>query len=315
VHNDHGTYRVKNSALPSGASWQIFVSMIDLPLLFLKTLILRPYVFVFLIAFLISAQWLMGWRRTSLFLLISWITAFLCEFSSTRIGIPFGFYYYNGSTVGQELYLSNVPFMDSLSFTFLLYASYCLALIFLLPSVALSDPRRLQLALDPTIRTSWPVMLLTAMFLTFIDVVIDPVALRGDRWFLGLIYGYPEPGLYFGIPLANFLGWAIVGLIALSTYSFIDLRLPPLSHRGGDSTITTYLLLGCALYYGVLLFNLAVTFWIGESLLGLVGIMIYTPVTVLLFLRILNRLPALSTPVAPQGAPEESLTDVHKTAF
>lgn len=268
--------------------------MIDLPLLFLKTVILRPYVFVFLIAFLISAQWLMGWRRTSVFLVVSWITAFLCEFSSTRIGIPFGFYYYTGSTVGQELYLSNVPFMDSLSFTFLLYASYCLALIFLLPSVAPSDPRRLRLTLDPTIRTSWPVLLLTAMFLTFIDVVIDPVALRGDRWFLGLIYGYPEPGLYFGIPLANFLGWAIMGLIALSGYFIIDRRLPPLSHRVGDTAITTYLLLGCALYYGVLIFNLAVTFWIGESFLGLVGIMIYTPVTALLFLRILNRLPAPS---------------------
>jgi len=204
--------------------------------------------------------------------------------------------------VGQELYLSNVPFMDSLSFTFLLYASYCLALIFLLPSVALSDPHWLQVTLDPTIRTSWPVLLLTVMFLTFIDVVIDPVALRGDRWFLGQIYGYPEPGLYFGIPLANFLGWAIVGLIALSTYSFIDRRLPPLSHRVGETAITTYLLLGCALYYGVLIFNLAITFWIGESFLGLVGIMIYTPVTVLLFLRILNRLPALSAPVAPRGA-------------
>ncbi len=276
--------------------------MADLPLLFMKTLLLRPYVFVFLVAFLITARWLMGWRRTSLFLLVSWITAFLCEFSSTRIGIPFGFYYYTGSTVGQELYLSNVPFMDSLSFTFLLYASYCLALIFLLPSVALSDPHRLQVTLDPTIRTSWPVLLLTVMFLTFIDVVIDPVALRGDRWFLGQIYGYPEPGLYFGIPLANFLGWAIVGLIALSTYSFIDRRLPPLSHRVGETAITTYLLLGCALYYGVLIFNLAITFWIGESFLGLVGIMIYTPVTVLLFLRILNRLPALSAPVAPRGA-------------
>jgi uncharacterized membrane protein len=289
--------------------------MIDLPLLFLRTLILRPYVFVFLIAFLISAQWLTGWRRTSLFLLISWITAFLCEFSSTRIGIPFGFYYYTGSTVGQELYLSNVPFMDSLSFTFLLYASYCLALIFLLPSVTLSDSRRLQLTLDPTIRTSWPVLLLTAMFLTFIDVVIDPVALRGDRWFLGLIYGYPEPGLYFGIPLANFLGWATVGLIALSTYSFIDRRLPPLSHRVGEPTITTYLLLGCALYYGVLIFNLAVTFWIGESFLGLVGIMIYTPVTVLLFLRILNRLPAPSIISAPRAALEETFADWHKRVY
>ena len=289
--------------------------MIDLPLLFLKTVILRPYVFVFLIAFLITARWLMGWRRTSLFLLVSWITAFICEFSSTRIGIPFGFYYYTGSTVGQELYLSNVPFMDSLSFTFLLFASYCLALIFLLPPVPLSDRRRFQLTLDPTIRTSGPVLLLTAMFLTFIDVVIDPVALRGDRWFLGLIYGYPEPGLYFGIPLANFLGWAIVGLIALSAYFFIDRRLPPLSHGVGDKAVTTYLLLGCALYYGVLIFNLAMTFWIGESFLGLVGIMIYTPVTALLFLRILNRLPTPSILDAPRAAVEESFADLHKRAF
>jgi putative membrane protein len=288
------------------------MNMMDFPLLFLKTLVLRPYVFIFLAAFLITAQWLIGWRRTSLFLLVSWITAFLCEFSSTRIGIPFGFYYYTGSTVGQELYFSNVPFMDSLSFTFLLYASYCLALTFLLPSVALSDQRCLRLTLDSTIRTSGPVLLLTVMLLTFIDVVIDPVALRGDRWFLGQIYGYPEPGLYFGIPLANFLGWAVVGLIALSAYFVIDRQLPPLRHRVGESAVTMYLLLGCALYYGVLFFNLAMTFWIGESFLGLVGIMIYTPVTVLLFLRMLNRLPAPSILAAPRAAVQEAGANLHK---
>ncbi|WP_447987470.1 hypothetical protein [Nitrospira sp. Nam74] len=51
------------------------------------------------------------------------------------------------------------------------------------------------------------------------------------------------------------------------------------------------LLLGCALYYGVLLCNLAVTFWIGESFLSLVDLMIYTPPTVLLGLPLLGRLP------------------------
>ena len=59
------------------------------------------------------------------------------------------------------------------------------------------SPYRLRLLLDPAIRTAWPALVLTAAFLTFIDVIIDPVALRGDRWFLGLIYGYPDPGLYF----------------------------------------------------------------------------------------------------------------------
>jgi putative membrane protein len=214
------------------------------------------------------------------------MTAFVCEFSSTRTGVPFGFYYYNGSTVGQELYIADVPFMDSLSFTFLLFASYCMALVFTLPSSQHSRP---QFVLDQATRTGWPALVLAAAFLMFIDVVIDPVALRGDRWFLGLIYGYPETGLYFGIPLMNFVGWAMVGLLALSIYFIIDRRLrqPPPAVR-----VTRHVLLGCALYYGVLMFNLSITFWIGEPLLGLVGVMIYLPVTLLLALRLLNRVPS-----------------------
>jgi len=267
------------------------LEMSDLPLLFFKTLLLRPYVFIFLASFLFVGRLLFGWRRTVLFLVASWVTAFVCEYSSTRVGVPFGFYYYTGSTVGQELYISNVPFMDSLSFTFLLFASYCLALVFLLPSAAEPNQSRLQLVLDPTVRTSWAPLLLTATFLTFIDVVIDPVALRGDRWFLGQIYGYPDPGLYFGIPLMNFVGWAIVGLIALSVYFAIDRRLSPLPLDSAGSATTMYILLGCTLYYGVLVFNLTITFWIGESLLALVGIMIYLPITILLVLRLFNRVP------------------------
>ena len=271
--------------------------MENLPLLFLKTVLLRPYVFAFLAAFLFIGRGLLGWRRTGAFLAVSWITAFLCEFSSTRVGVPFGFYYYNGSTVGQELYIADVPFMDSLSFTFLLFASYCMALVFVLPSVHPATLHRLHLVLDLKTRTSLPSLVLAAAFLAFIDVIIDPVALRGDRWFLGLIYGYPAPGLYFGIPLMNFVGWAVVGFIALSIYFLIDRTLPSLpSHIA----VTRYLLLGCVLYYGVLIFNLTMTFWIGEPLLGLVGVMIYFPVTLLFVLRLFNRIPgpALAAPTS-----------------
>ncbi len=267
----------------------------------IKTVLLRPYVFLFLAAFLLVGHWLLGWRRTGVFLGASWVTAFVCEYTSTRVGIPFGFYYYTGSTVGDELYIANVPFMESLSFTFLLFASYCLALVFLLPSVSPSDHYRLELILDPKIRTSWASLLLTATFLTFIDVIIDPVALRGDRWFLGRIYGYPDPGLYFGIPLMNFAGWAVVGLIALSGYFYADRRLPPLSNSGRVA-VTRHLMLGCMLYYGVLVFNLAITFWIEEPLLGLIGVMIYLPITVLLMLRLFNRIPTPLVAVGPPSA-------------
>ena len=261
----------------------------DLPLLLIKTVLLRPYVFIFLAVFLIAARRLLGWRRTGLFFALSWITAFACEFSSTRTGIPFGSYFYTGSTVGWELYLSNVPFMDSLSFTFLLYASYCLALLFLLParSAQTGRPPRLSLLFDLDGRTSRSVLGLTALWYVLIDIVIDPVALRGDRWFLGQIYGYPSPGVYFGVPLANFVGWAVVGLVALSLYFLCDRRLP---QPPPSRDVTRDVLLGCGLYYGVLLFNLAVTFWIDESLLGVTGVFIFLPVTVLAGLRLAGQL-------------------------
>ncbi|MBH0207532.1 MAG: carotenoid biosynthesis protein, partial [Nitrospira sp.] len=128
--------------------------------LFLKTILLRPYVFVFLAAFLFSAVKLIGWARTWRFWLISWGAAFVCEFSSTRTGIPFGWYFYNGSTVGQELYFFDVPFMDSISFSFLLFASYCVALGLLLPLESPLNAGRFSLKtlqFDLNARTGWAV--------------------------------------------------------------------------------------------------------------------------------------------------------------
>ena len=260
----------------------------DYVLLFFKTIWFRPYVFIFLAAFLWAAVRLMGWPRTWRFWLISWITAFLCEFSSTRNGIPFGWYFYNGSTVGQELYLSNIPFMDSISFSFLLFASYCLALLFLLPIRSMppgASARLPELRFDLPFRTSWAVWVLTVLFFAFIDMVIDPVALRGDRWFLGKIYFYPDPGVHFGVPMANYVGWAVVGAISLLLYFRVDRKLPaPLPV---NQPITHRLLLGAGLYYGVLAFNLGVTFWIGETLQGTTGLLMYVPITSLLLLRLL----------------------------
>jgi putative membrane protein len=251
-----------------------------------KTLLLRPYVFLFLAVALATSVWLMGPKRTAIFFLLTWATAFFCEFSSTRTGIPFGWYFYNGSTRNQELYLSNIPFMDSLSFSFLLFMSYCLALVFLLPGRG--HGLSLELCDNPAIRRSGPVLALTTLFFVLLDAVIDPVALRGDRWFLGKIYYYPEPGMHFGVPLANYLGWAVVGLVALGAFQRIDRRLPDATIA---PTITHPLLLGCVLYYGVLAFNLAVTFWINEPAIGTTGLFMYLPITAFLLLKLAGRLP------------------------
>jgi len=257
--------------------------------LFFKTIILRPYVFLFLAAFLFSAVKLIGWPRTWRFWLISWATAFVCEFSSTRTGIPFGWYFYNNSTAGQELYFFDVPFMDSISFSFLLFASYCVALGLLLPPASPLDTSRfslraLQFCLEA--RTSRAVYGLTAFLFAFIDMVIDPVALRGDRWFLGEIYYYPDPGWHFGVPFANYIGWAVVGFLSLAIYFSLDRRLASLT---SPPSITQRLLLGIGLYYGVLAFNLGMTFWIGETFMGMSGLLMHLPFLMILTARLFLR--------------------------
>jgi uncharacterized membrane protein len=262
--------------------------------LFLDTIVLRPYVFIFLTAFLFSAARLIGWRRTWCFMGITWLVALVCEFSSTRTGIPFGWYHYTGSTVGRELYVFDIPFMDSLSFPFLLYASYCMALAFVLPATPNVRGRLgiIRMRFPLAVRTGWPAALLTILFFSFVDMIIDPVALRGERWFLGQIYYYPDPGTHFGVPIANYIGWAVVGFLSLRAYFPLDRKLLQTKSLPPFPDVTGNILLGCGLYYGVLIFNLAVTFWIGESLLGMTGLLIYLPLTVLLALRLLGRLPA-----------------------
>lgn len=248
-----------------------------------NTVLLRPYVFVFLGVSLFAAQKLFGWPRTLRFFGITWAVGFFCEFSSTRIGVPFGPYYYTGSTMEEELYISNIPFMDSISFSFLLFSSYCLALVFVLPEVWTSS--KPGWSFNAKSRVSWPVLVLTVIFFIFSDIVIDPVALQGDRWFLGGIYGYPHEGIYFGVPIANFLGWGVVGSLSMLIFRGLE-QSRYRNHPVPRPVVGTEILLGVGLYYGVLAFSLGVTFWIGEVFLGLVGILIFTPVKAIFVIRL-----------------------------
>ena len=65
-----------------------------------------------------------------------------------------------------------------------------------------------------------------------------------------------------------------------------------------DSHSQSLFLMGSALYYSLLLFNLTVTFWIDEPLIGMNGILIFIPLTVLLLLRLFGKLPAPCNAVA-----------------
>ena len=215
----------------------------------LVTALARPYVVVFLVAFLVIATLNRGALRAVLLLAIGYTVAFVSEFASIRWGIPYGRYEYLYDAMRGELIVAGVPAWDSVSYAFLAYGGY-----------------------ETASWLGWKRKVLGgALLMTLADVLIDPLTLHGDRWFLGQVYRYPDHGLYFGVPLSNFLGWFVVALAILGLWELASARVvrdpPPLRAPW----------LGPAFYYGIVGFIGAVGLWIGETGSVLTGLALHLP--------------------------------------
>jgi putative membrane protein len=215
----------------------------------------------------------LGLKRSLIFGICGYVIALLSEYSSIHNGIPYGHYSYIEHTKGKEIWVMGVPLMDSMSYVFLAYASYSMALMFMSP--VLYSRGIIYLLETKKLRNSLSVKILATFFFVYLDIIIDPVALRGDRWFLGQIYEYPLNGVYFGVPISNFIGWFVVGFLLISVLQAIDsfLNKKKVKDWNGFKYPVRYLV-GPALYVCILVFNLSVTFFIGEHTLGWVGIFI-----------------------------------------
>jgi len=263
--------------------------MADFLLLFLHTIALRPYVFVFLLVYMLGCSLHLGLKRALLFGMAGYGIAWLSEYSSIHNGVPYGYYFYIEQTKGREIWVLGVPLIDSMSYVFLAYASYSVALLVSAPVMRLK--KTLYILETREIRNSPSVRMLGAILFVYLDIIIDPVALEGNKWFLGQLYGYPERGAYFGVPISNFAGWAVVGFLMIGALQKIDSYLC----RRGAADYTGYHyswrhLVGPVLYAGILVFNISVTFAIHEYMLGWVDIFIVLLPSVLIYCTIKTKL-------------------------
>lgn len=228
----------------------------------------RPYVFAFFSAYLVAAIPHLGWRKTALFTLAGYLIAFTTEFASIKSGFPYGWYYYIDKTSATELWIAGVPFFDSLSYVFLSYCSFSVALLILSP---LKTVRHNLVILEThALRRSFATLILGSLLQTYLDIIIDPVALRGSRWFLGQIYGYREAGSHFGVPLSNYLGWWLTSAIMICSLQRLD-RLWP-QERSVAPRLPYISLFGPLLYLAVIVFNLAIAVMIGEKQIAVCGL-------------------------------------------
>jgi uncharacterized membrane protein len=261
--------------------------MADFFQLAIGTVTMRPYVFAFFASYLVAAVLHLGWRKTIWFTVVGYLIAFASEFSSINNGFPYGWYYYIDATRGKELWIAGVPFFDSLSYVFLSYCSYATALLVLGPMKRIRGD--LVLLETGRLRRSFSALLLGSLFQVFLDIVTDPVALQGRRWFLGQIYGYKEAGIHFGVPLSNYLGWWLVSALLVGALQVIDRFVVEKEKPAGVAAAPYRCLYAPFLYLCVVIFNLSVTFYIGEKLMGLTGVFIFTLPVIMALVLLANK--------------------------
>ena len=187
----------------------------------------RWYVLAFLASFVVICWAERGWQRMLVWLVSGTFFGSLMELSSTHNGFPFGDYSYHEDNFPDELFIGGVPIFASVSFAFLTYFAYSAACTLLSRLERRgSDIVRLD---DNAVLSFARVLVLAAVITTWVDLVIDPVSLLGQYWFLGDLYHYHADGEHFGVPLTNYAGWLFTSLLIVLVNQRID---PLLDARG-----------------------------------------------------------------------------------
>jgi putative membrane protein len=123
-----------------------------------------------------------GWRRAALVTVSIAAMGWLAEYIGSSTGVPFGHYHYTDRLWPQ---LGHVPLIIPLAWVMMLPPSWSIAGL-----VVGSSP--------------WLHVTLSALAFTAWDLFLDPQMTGWQLW------TWEQKGSYFGIPLINYAGWALV---------------------------------------------------------------------------------------------------------
>lgn len=135
--------------------------------------------------------------------------AWLVEFTGSRTGFPFGQYSYTSALQPQ---LGGVPLLIPFAWLMMLPPSWGVAALLTGSGPSSARPGRVRL-----LRA-----VLAALAFTAWDLFLDPQMVAWDLW------RWARPGLYFGIPPGNYLGWLLASFVISWLLAPADLPARPL---------------------------------------------------------------------------------------
>ena len=147
-----------------------------------------------------AVRWWLGWREGGVLIATLAAYAILLESSAILTGFPYGHFGYS-DLLGFRIF-GLVPWTVAFAWTPLILGAYALAA---------------NLFANKYVR-----IFATALVVTLFDVVLDPGAVLLGFW------RYAEGGWFYGVPISNFAGWLVSGLIGAIIIEIQLGRIKPL---------------------------------------------------------------------------------------
>lgn len=149
--------------------------------------------------------------NAALFFSLAFGISLAAEWAGTRWGLPFGARYAYHPDLVPRL-LGNIPVFIPLSWTVIGYV----------PLVLL---RERHPGPEPGLPRLVTRAALASAMLVGTDLYLDPLAVSVGAW------TWERSGPWFGVPTANFSGWAFVGLLVYGSFFALEARMPASPRR------------------------------------------------------------------------------------
>ncbi len=137
-----------------------------------------------------------GAKNSSVIISLLIILTLFIEGMGVLTGFPYGHFFYS-DLLGIKI-LGLVPFAVPFAFIPLVLGTVSIVIQYL--------------------QKPWKIILLSTFLLVIIDFIIDPILVYLGIWI------WITPGFYYGVPLSNFIGWVLTGLV-VSTVLVISLKM------------------------------------------------------------------------------------------
>ena len=154
--------------------------------------------------FFLHGAMIWGWLNIITFVIISFFIGIFIEIIGTKTGLIFGGKYEFNLKLSPGPSISGIPLIIPLSWSGLTYMilNYC-ELVLGGSFYSLSNQ-------------NITLLFLPSILMVLLDLILDPIAVDEKRW------SWKKSGVYYGVPLLNFVGWLFTTFLILFIFQLIQ---------------------------------------------------------------------------------------------